>query len=95
LSSSSGLAPSPVKSKASSNISSGNKKASQVRSKSSSNSSDPLQQLQRLLGPLMEPDLLFLFLRAVETCPCILYRRIIVSRLLSGWKSNRLSVASR
>jgi hypothetical protein len=63
------LAPSPARAekakKASSSAVDG-KKASKG-SGSSSSSSNPVLQLQRLFGPLMEPDLLLLFLKAVGT----------------------------
>ena len=68
-SSSQSLAPSPARAekakKASSSAVDG-KKASKG-SGSGSSSSNPVLQLQRLFGPLMEPDLLLLFLKAVGT----------------------------
>ena len=69
---SSSLVPSPVKSKkVSSTIGGGSKKASKVSSSSNSTNSNRLSQLQRLFGPLMEPDLLLLFLQAVSSCPIV------------------------
>ena len=69
-SSSQSLAPSPARAekakKASSSAVDG-KKTSKGSGSSSSSSSNPVLQLQRLFGPLMEPDLLLLFLKAVGT----------------------------
>ena len=65
------LAPSPARAekakKASSSAVDGKKASKGSGSGSSSSSSNPVLQLQRLFGPLMEPDLLLLFLKAVGT----------------------------